>query len=1411
MKRSRFLLVRSLNIGMIGLLFWESAGKISRAQTEIRPDSTLGSENSTIDIQGNSTFINGGATRGLNLFHSFDEFNVPVNEGAYFLTPNLAIESVFSRITGSNPSNIDGVLGVLTAQENGFLSTADLYFINPSGVVFGPSAQLDLGGSLLVTTADAVQFGNGGIFSASSPNASTDLLTVSPSAFLFNRAESPPSIVSQSATANFFDPQFIDGLRVPDGKSLLFLGGDVQIQGGALVASGGQVVLAAVNDDVAVGLAFSGDRNLSLAFPAEANLADITFINSLINLNGSAIQPTGGEVQTHSRQLRLDSSAIQSNNFGAEASNAITINAEQVILNSSTISTFTFSAAEGGEISINTDSIDLQNGSQITTGSRLGDGRSGKVSVSAANNINLDNQSQIGSLFIGSSSSEATDEVSTESRGSAGNVLIQAENLNVQQASGINSFTFLGRDEPGNVTITAKDTITLSNSTFSTASFGENSGGEVTINTENLIVDGTGSIATNAYDPTILLGDGVDLSGLNQAGLELVLPLLVGIDPGTLGQGDSGSIRVNATGNINLTNGGQLQTSTSGRGNGGSIFVSADILTLEGVSSDQTRSSTLSSETGLDSSGDAGAITITTRLLSIQEGATISTATFGTGKGGNLIVTATESTDISGSNVLNNSQFSGVVRASLRSNSNSSGQAGNVGLNTGRLSIREGGSLEAIAFGAGDAGNISVVADSVVINGIQADGTSQSTINSTTALNASGNAGDINITTGALEIQEGATISTATFGTGEGGDLTVTATESTNISGSGVLSNDQFTGVVRSDLQSGTSGSNRAGSIKLTTGRLSIQEGGGIETATSNAGRAGDITVIADSIVLNGVQADGLLQSTINSETTPNVSGSAGNIDITTRTLEIQEGAGISTATFGTGEGGNLTVTATESTDISGSNTLNSDAFSGTVRSILRSNTNSSGQSGNIELNTGQLSIQEGGGIEAVTFSAGRGGDITIVADSINLNGFAADRSFASAITSETGLNTTGNAGNITVSAQRLNIEEGAAIATTTAGSGEGGNLEITATESTDISGAVSGNLDNQFFSSRLITSTSGPNKAGNLQLTTGDLQVRDGGLILASSFGAGAAGNISVSADAITLSGTAFGEQIRSGIGSSSDVGIGSAGSIDITARSLSIEERAVVNTSAIAGGLGGNIKLKLEDTVDARNGDITSAVSSSTGGNIDITARALRFQENSNIFTTSQAGDGGDITISAPAIVLLDDSDIFAFAPEGEGGNIRFNTRALLTDVLFRPTLKPDDELASLEALDINDRVDIDASGTVSGQVTDAPNINFLENSIVEVSAVLLNSDSLVANSCVTRSNSPAGTFIVTSTESAQEQSSNVTTSYPTGTIRTTDMSESLAAEESLVGELGNTIEEPEELYRLADGRLVMSRACL
>lgn len=140
---------------------------------QIIPDQTLGNETSIVTPNmtikdAPADLIEGGAIRENNLFHSFAEFNIPQGNNVYFAHPD-GIANIITRVTGNNISEIFGILGVS--------GTANLFLLNPNGIVFGEDAILDINGSFFATTADSYIFENDFAYSATNSDI-PPLLTI---------------------------------------------------------------------------------------------------------------------------------------------------------------------------------------------------------------------------------------------------------------------------------------------------------------------------------------------------------------------------------------------------------------------------------------------------------------------------------------------------------------------------------------------------------------------------------------------------------------------------------------------------------------------------------------------------------------------------------------------------------------------------------------------------------------------------------------------------------------------------------------------------------------------------------------------------------------------------------------------------------------------------------------------------------------------------------------------------------------------------------------------------------------------------------------------------------------------------------------------------------------------------------
>ncbi|MEC4989023.1 MAG: filamentous hemagglutinin N-terminal domain-containing protein, partial [Oscillatoria sp. PMC 1068.18] len=381
------------SIALIGTLLTTAQEQLL---AQIVPDNTLGDESSVVtpdvDIRGIlSELIEGGAIRGSNLFHSFEQLSILEGRGAYFTNPE-GIANILSRVTGANRSEILGTLGVL--------GNANLFLINPNGIVFGPNASLDVQGSFVATTANAIRLGNEGLFSATEP-ATSNLLTVSPSALWFNTLAAQPIVNQSQAESAFGQPNSASlppGLQVPAGQTLALVGGNVFIEGGNLTAAGGRIELGSVAGIGEVSLTQTGNR-LVLGYEKVNGFGNILLSEgAFVDASGEG----GGDVQVQGARLEMtQSSNIWANTDGAgEGGEVVIKTTEEVVLSEGSFLTAdVFGSGTGGNLTIETGQLLIKDGAVVTTTAR-NEGAGGNLTVLASERVEV-----IGSdAFDGSSS-----------------------------------------------------------------------------------------------------------------------------------------------------------------------------------------------------------------------------------------------------------------------------------------------------------------------------------------------------------------------------------------------------------------------------------------------------------------------------------------------------------------------------------------------------------------------------------------------------------------------------------------------------------------------------------------------------------------------------------------------------------------------------------------------------------------------------------------------------------------------------------------------------------------------------------------------------------------------------------------------------------------------------------------------
>ena len=927
-------------------------------QAQVTPDGTT---STTVNGDGNNFTIEQGDRVGDNLFHSFDDFSVPTLGSAVFNNAG-DIANIFSRVTGSSISNIDGLLGA-----NG---TANLFLINPNGIIFGENSSLNLGGSFFASTADSLLFEGDTEFSAVNPQAPPLLEVSIPTGARFR--DNPGDIVNRSFAQN--DVGDFAGLEVETGKNLTLLGGNLIFESGNATARGGNIYLGGLTAAGIVEI----NSNGSLSFSENLSLANITLTNaSDVDVRGAG----GGNIGINARNLSLEAgnninsfirAGINNNSVFSEAqAGNITINAtENIFLDDSRVSNRVDPEGVGnsGNINIATSSLQASNGARISATTE-GQGNAGNITITAAKDITFEGEASNGNA------SGAISLVNQGAIGNAGNIIISTKNLNLTNGGTIVVSTE-SQGNAGSIDITATENINFSGETSrllpsavlsGITAEAEGNAGNITITTKNLnlleggLIDASTLGRANAGSIEIIAMDNIFIAGEDSRTSPSAISSQV------FQEGDSKGIFI-STFNLTLANRGLIDASTSGKGNAGSIIINANNISLNrGFIVSQVNNTAV---------GNAGGLQINTASLSLLNGGQILGNTFGEGNAGNLSVKS-ERIELNGGD---NGALTGLF-ASVQQGA--TGKGGNIivgdeQLPTQQLILDNGAQVVANTFGEGNAGNLSIFVNNININGA---GDFPSGLFVEVGRNATGKGGNINIGSEQslveqLSLTNGAIIGGNSFGIGDSGNTSIVAEKLSLDSGA--------------KISTGTRGIGNGGKIFVEAEFLSLNGGGRIASnvETGGQGDAGTVEILAnDSIVIDGKAPEGFPSAITSVVDIGDGVGNAGNVSVTTNSLSLTNGGRVSATSLGQGNSGDLTINAAESIFISGF----SERFrSGIVVDALVGR----GDSGNAEIFTDRLTIQDGGTIEASNFDSlgvfsegtGEPGNLSIKANSINLN-----------------------------------------------------------------------------------------------------------------------------------------------------------------------------------------------------------------------------------------------------------------------------------------------------------------------------------------------------------------------------------------------------------------------------------------
>lgn len=859
-----------------------------------------------------------GRQMGNNLFHSFSQLNLSQGESAIFSGP-ASIANIIGRVSGGSTSNIDGTL-------RSTIPAANLYLINPAGLIFGPHAQLDIGGSFYASSASHIAFSDGSRFDAM--GGSNVLSTASPQAFGFLGGNIGSITVNGSQ------------LRVGTGQQLVLAGSDIFIDGqggGTLSAPAGRIALYSIASEGELGLS---DAQAGQQAPSRYGNIRING-NERITANGS-----GGRIVIRAGNLQLENALLLAQNVGGDG--GIFINAHDgVMLDRAIVQSATDGTARGGVIAIETGRLVAINQSEIDT-STFGRGDGGRILLNAGN-LTLTEGSRISNLVTEDSTGQGgntaihvsgTMQVSGQSEtgrlsavlnstfggGNAGELTVEASRLALSGGTLQAATTDIG--QAGAIHIISSEIGLDSGGLIHAASRGRGDGGTIDIQTSRLSLSGNARINTEAsaggragaisiQTGTLDLSDGSNISNRTY-----------------YFQRGSGDISINATESIRIQGRAEALSSSPG-----SDEVSTGIFSFTGNIAVTTPDLTLLDSGGISTRTwnnlDSGNLTVETDRLTLLNGGHLSADAIGHsgyhGGAGNISVKAHESILISGMAISR--------RSSIQSGTRSSGDAGLIEITTPRLQIENGGM-----------------------------------INTSTGVFGEGGAGAILIQAGVLEMLSGGRILSSSNGYGPGGDITVSADSmlldhgSISAFGSGgegaagqiALHAPVIimrSGLVNTESDSGT----RAGDILIEAGTLILGDTSRIKSDSSGSGNAGNVLLqVGDHLEVDN--------STV---TTGAAYASGGNVTIRAGSMTMANNSAI-TATVGGGfgDGGNVTATAegiaaVGNSDITaradqghgGRIVIDSKVFLHTPDVDLDASSNVTGNQGIVEVNAPKLDI----------------------------------------------------------------------------------------------------------------------------------------------------------------------------------------------------------------------------------------------------------------------------------------------------------------------------------------------------------------------------------------------------------------------------------------------------------------------
>ncbi|MEX0270528.1 filamentous hemagglutinin N-terminal domain-containing protein [Leptolyngbyaceae cyanobacterium UHCC 1019] len=1247
------------------------------ASAQVIPDLTL-PVNSQVIPGCTVCTIDGGTVRGVNLFHSFREFSIPTGGSARF-NNSAQIQNILTRVTGNSISTIDGLL-----HANG---TANLFLLNPNGIVFGQNARLQIGGSFFASTASSFKFPDGSEFSAINPQA-PPLLTVNVPLGLQSGSLASGTIINR-ATLSAGQDLILEATQL-DLQGQLIAGRDLTLSAQDTVQVRDTIAtpfLAQAGRDLTI----RGDRGiniLALSHPGHVPFQSGGTLSLMSDgiVSGDAKFATGGRFQVNSVSGQpAQFVSLYDPIISAVGDVEIGGNYNGVALLVESLGSVRFN----GSVTINGNDITFNPADPDPDLAALGGSnafivRAGRPALAyAPTGLPLISG---GATFQAAAGLPASITI-------AGDVLTNGGPIILDTPNGtINTQTLLSAQFPtgnaGAISVsTGNGDITIGGPVIP-FSLGAGNAGAVNIISGNGNIRLAGTLLAFSLDGN---GGGVNIRTQNgdiQVADELNTFSTAG--------GVAGAIALSTPNGSITTN--KLNAFTIAPGNGGTIQIIAG----------DTRNAPLSGNIAIGEvntfavNGSAGAVTFASSNGTIEANKIIANS-FGGGAGGTVTLATTNGNiAISPNNDIQTIGFGG--------------NGGNINVSTTNGTIATGKLFSYSVPGNGGTVAISNNGGDINLNGILSDS------------QGAGRGGNIKIAN-----QDGNVTTTfvvAKSQSGQGGEITITADRGGLNRASTISSNGAI--AFSEEGQGGTIFLRAADDIDFNNINTSGKLG------------SGTITAIAGGTFFSRIRNTDLLTQPVSPIIATDTfgAGRGGDIRIDARSVRIQDGAQISASTHGSGDGGNITIRTTDSVEVSGVLPLGvnpgveenpagvvsippgGDVGSYLPTGITKNGVNlndifptgiftqtddaSTGNAGTISIETPRLTVQDGAAIAATTFGQGNGGTIRLNTGSTSVTNGAS-------ILSGVATGSAGISGAIEIQTETLTLTEGL-IQSKTLGRGNAGAIQITATNAVTLAGAGSairsGSGDAQTTSgiigeggslritaptveirdrAVLSAETYTGSRGGSIFVTVDQFDAATGGQLRTTAFNSGQAGNIFVTAaNQFTLANPETGLFANTAAGST-----GSGGSIFVNTEAALIQQNSGIAVDSLGTGQGGNIQIQANRLTFRDRGFLTAETASAQGGNINLDIQEiLLLRQNSLISATAGtaqgSGDGGNINIKALFIVgvLGENSDIRANAFTGNGGKINITAQGIF-GLKFQSKLTPFSDITASSQFGINGTV--------------------------------------------------------------------------------------------------------------------------